>query len=49
MCIRDSGMGGHGSMGGRNMGNGDMNGNEMGGPGGDMQGGPQKMCIRDSI
>ena len=35
------GMGGHGSMGGRNMGNGDMNGNEMGGPGGDMQGGPQ--------
>ena len=35
------GMGGHGSMGGRNMGNGDMTGNEMGGPGGDMRGGPQ--------
>lgn len=35
------GMGGPGSMGGRNMGNGDMNGNEMGGPGGDMRGGPQ--------
>jgi len=34
-------MGGPGSMGGRNMGNGDMNGNEMGGPGGDMRGGPQ--------
>ena len=32
---------GPGSMGGRNMGNGDMNGNEMGGPGGDMRGGPQ--------
>lgn len=35
------GMGGPGSMDGRNMGNGDMNGNEMGGPGGDMRGGPQ--------
>lgn len=35
------GMGGHGSMGGRNMGNGDMNGNEMGGQGGNMRGGPQ--------
>lgn len=35
------GMGGPGSMSGRNMGNGDMTGNEMGGPGGDMRGGPQ--------
>lgn len=33
---------GSGSMGGHGgMGNGDMNGNRMGGPGGDMQGGPQ--------